>query len=173
MTSRLRQIVLTDDVIACQREEGTFEIHHASKRDVAGAEEPTGMPPSVRTWLEQTDSFFIGTVASNGWPHVQHRGGKPGFVRLLDDHRFALDDVAGNGQMLTVGNLRGNDRVMVFLIDYQQSARLKIWGRAAVSLATPGEKAYANRIRTIIVRTEAWNFNCSAFIPKLFKFDEV
>ena len=74
--------------------------------------------------------------------------------------------------MLTIGNLRGNDRVMVFLIDYQQSARLKIWGRATVSLATPGETTYANRVRTITVAVEAWNFNCSAFIPKLFKFDE-
>ena len=77
----------------------------------------------------------------------------------------------GNGQMLTVGNLKGNDRVMLFLIDYEHSARLKLWGRAAVALATPGETDYERRVRAITVELEAWNFNCSAFIPKRVRFD--
>jgi predicted pyridoxine 5'-phosphate oxidase superfamily flavin-nucleotide-binding protein len=171
MASRLRQIVLTDDVVAAQREEGTHEQFAHTRGASATGDEPVVMPANVRDWLAQTDSFFLATVASNGWPYMQHRGGEPGFVRVLDERRFAFDDVAGNGQMLTVGNLKGNDRVMLFLIDYEQSARLKIWGRASVALATPGETAYEQRVRTITVAVEAWNFNCSAFIPKLVRFD--
>ena len=129
------------------------------------------MPDNVRSWLQQTDSFFIATVSATGWPYMQHRGGEPGFVRVLDERRFAFDDVAGNGQMLTVGNLKGNDHVMLFLIDYEHSARLKLWGHATVALATPGETDYERRVRTITIELEAWNFNCSAFIPKLVRFD--
>ncbi|MES2959039.1 MAG: pyridoxamine 5'-phosphate oxidase family protein [Pseudomonadota bacterium] len=169
MASRLRQIVLTDDVIASQREEGTHE-QFAQPKHVPDGTAPA-MPDNVRSWLAQTDSFFIATVSATGWPYMQHRGGAPGFVRVLDERRFAFDDVAGNGQMLTVGNLRGNDRVMLFLIDYEHSARLKLWGRASVVLSTPGESDYERRVRTITVDLEAWNFNCSAFIPKLVRFD--
>jgi predicted pyridoxine 5'-phosphate oxidase superfamily flavin-nucleotide-binding protein len=171
MASRLRRIVLTADVIAAQREEGTHEQFGSSRGATSSGDEPVVMPDNVRDWLATTDSFFIATVAGSGWPYMQHRGGEPGFVHVLDERRFAFDDVAGNGQMLTVGNLRGNDRVMLFLIDYEQSARLKIWGHASVALATPGQSAYEQRVRTITVEVEAWNFNCSAFIPKLVRFD--
>ena len=129
------------------------------------------MPDNVRSWLQQTDSFFIATVSATGWPYMQHRGGEPGFVRVQGERHFAFDDVAGNGQMLTVGNLKGNNRVMLFLIDYEHAARLKLWGRATVALATPGETDYERRVRTITVELEAWNFNCSAFMPKLVRFD--
>ena len=81
-------------------------------------------------FIKDTDSFFIGTASRDGWPHLQHRGGPPGFLKVLDDRTLAFADYAGNRQYITVGNLSENDRVMLFVIDYQRGRRLKIWGRA-------------------------------------------
>ncbi len=102
---------------------------------------------------------------------VQHRGGKPGMIPQVDEHHFEFDDVAGNGQMITVGNLHDNDRVMLFLIDYTEARRLKLWGHATVRDATPDVHDYRARMRTIRIRLAAWNFNCSSFIPQMVRFD--
>jgi hypothetical protein len=41
--------------------------------------------------------------------------------------------------MITVGNPRDHNRVMLFLIGYEQRAHLKPWGRTAVTELTPDE----------------------------------
>lgn len=162
-------IAFTDSVRDAQRTEGTRGDYAAL--DASGTAANDTLVPPVAEWLAKADSFFLSTVGSNGWPYVQHRGGAPGMIRLVDERHFEFDDVAGNGQMITVGNLRDNDRVMLFLIDYAESRRLKLWGNATVRDATPDEHDYRARKRTIRIRLAAWNFNCSAFIPQMFRFE--
>ncbi len=169
MNRGFADIVFTDSVREAQRAEGTRD-DYAALDDPATASIETLIPP-VAEWLARADSFFISTVGANGWPYVQHRGGKPGMIRLIDQRHFEFDDVAGNGQMITVGNLRDNDRVMLFLIDYTEARRLKLWGRATVRDATPDVHDYRARMRTIRIRLAAWNFNCSSFIPQMVRFD--
>ncbi len=169
MNRGFADIVFTDAVRDAQRREGTRD-------DLAALDDPAAsttdaLIPPVAEWLARADSFFISTVGANDWPYMQHRGGKPGMIRLVDEHHFEFDDVAGNGQMITVGNLRDNDRVMLFLIDYTQAQRLKLWGRATVRDATPEVNDYRVRRRTIRIRLAAWNFNCSSFIPQMVRFD--
>ena len=36
-------------------------------------------------FIAERDSFYMATVSESGWPYVQHRGGPPGFVKVLDD----------------------------------------------------------------------------------------
>ena len=81
-------------------------------------------------FIAAADSFFIGTASDEGWPHVQHRGGPAGFLKVLDDRTLAFADFAGNKHYITAGNLSENDKVLLFLIDYERGRRLKIWGRA-------------------------------------------
>ncbi len=169
MSRSFADIAFTASVRDAQRAEGTRDDYAALDGSTAAANDT--LLPAVAEWLGRADSFFISTVGSNGWPYVQHRGGKPGMIRLVDAQHFEFDDVAGNGQMITVGNLRYNDRVMLFLIDYTESRRLKLWGHATVSDATPDVRDYRARVRTIRVGLAAWNFNCSAFIPQMFRFD--
>jgi len=137
----------------------------------AGAVRAPRIEGPVADWLRRADSFFVATVSSSGWPYVQHRGGAPGMLRVVDERHFEFDDVAGNGQMITVGNLRDNDRVMLIFVDYEQRARLKLWGRATVSELTPDEPDYDRRVRRIRIRLEAASFNCSAFIPQMVRFE--
>ena len=82
--------------------------------------------------LRRANSIIIGTASREGWPHVQHRGGPPGFIKVLAPDELAFADYSGNRQYITVGNLAENDRMMLLLLDYAAGTRLKIWGRAEV-----------------------------------------
>jgi uncharacterized protein len=127
-------------------------------------------------FIAAADSFFIATANSDGWPHVQHRGGPAGFLKVLDERTLAFADFSGNKQYITVGNLAENDRVMLFLIDYARGRRLKIWGRAKVSEDDPellrrvSDPDYPAHVeRAIRIEVVAWDLNCRQHFPKLVR----
>jgi uncharacterized protein len=130
----------------------------------------------LAAFIAATDSFFIATANRDGWPHIQHRGGPAGFLKVLDDRTLAFGDFSGNKQYITVGNLAENDRVMLFLIDYERGRRLKIWGRAAAidddaalfrQVSDPDYPAHVERV--IRIHVEAWDLNCRQHFPKLVR----
>jgi len=128
----------------------------------------------LKAFIGTTTSFFIGTASLDGWPHVQHRGGPPGFLATLDDCTLAFADYLGNQQYITVGNLTENDRVLLLLVDYQRGRRLKIWGRGTVIDNEPEliervrDPAYPAKIERVIrIDVEAWDLNCRQHLPKL------
>ncbi len=83
------------------------------------------------------DSFYLATVSQSGWPYIQHRGGPPGFLHLLDDTTLAMADFGGNRQYITTGNLRGSDRACLFLMDYPR--------RAGAEKSTPPSRSWRQR----------------------------
>jgi uncharacterized protein len=124
----------------------------------------------------------MATVSETGWPYVQHRGGPRGFAKVLDAHRIAFADFAGNRQLVSLGNVAGNDRVALLLIDYAHRVRLKILGRLSVTafdvrdaphaaLLEPGYAAKPQRVFTIAVR--AFDWNCPQHIPVRVDAEEV
>jgi predicted pyridoxine 5'-phosphate oxidase superfamily flavin-nucleotide-binding protein len=127
-------------------------------------------------FVAQADSFFIGTANREGWPHVQHRGGPAGFLKVLDDHTLAFADYAGNKQYITTGNLTENDRAVLFLIDYERGRRLKVWGRGVVIDNDPAlldcvkDSNYPAKVERVIrVDVIAWDLNCRQHFPKLIR----
>jgi uncharacterized protein len=130
----------------------------------------------LTAFIAAADSFFIGTASGDGWPHVQHRGGPPGFLKVLDERTLAFADYSGNKQYITVGNLAENDRVMLFIIDYERGRRLKIWGRASI---IEDDAALFRRVsdadypahveRVIRIEVEAWDLNCRQHFPRLIR----
>jgi len=125
----------------------------------------------ARAFIAQRDSFYLGTASADGRPYIQHRGGPAGFVKILDDHTLALADFPGNKQYITLGNLSENDRVHLFLMDYPNRVRLKIWGRAEFIeddpdlLALVDDPDYGVRpLRVLRIRVEAYDFNCPKHI---------
>lgn len=125
-------------------------------------------------FIRAADSFFIGTASHEGWPHIQHRGGPPGFLKVLDDHTLVFGDFAGNKQYITAGNLAENDRVLLFLIDYEHGRRLKIWGCATVIDDDPvlrqrvSDPNYPAKVERVIrIDVLAWDLNCRQHFPKL------
>ena len=83
-------------------------------------------------FIARQRSFFLATASAEGQPYVQHRGGPPGFLHVLDERTLAFADYRGNRQFISLGNLAENPRVHLFLIDYAERARVKVWGRARV-----------------------------------------
>lgn len=127
--------------------------------------------PDLAGFIAEQDSVFLATASADGQPYVQHRGGPPGFLRVLDRHTLAFADFAGNRQYITVGNLSENPRAQLFLIDYASRTRVKIWGVAEcvddpallAALMPPGYEARGERV--IVFRVRAWDANCPRHIP--------
>jgi uncharacterized protein len=122
-------------------------------------------------FLAQIDTAFLATASADGEPYVQHRGGPKGFIRALDDHTLGFLDLAGNRQYLTVGNLRDNDRVLLFLIDYATRRRVKVWGTAKAVALTDELRAQlavprGRPERAILITVTRWDINCPAHIPQ-------
>ncbi|MGI9389323.1 MAG: pyridoxamine 5'-phosphate oxidase family protein [Boseongicola sp.] len=140
-----------------------------------------GLDDDTRDFIATRTSFYMATVGETGWPYVQHRGGPPGFLTLLDDALVGFADYKGNKQLISKGNLTGNDRVSLFLMDYARKARLKIIGHAkmilgeddpelAAQLETVGQGP-VERLTTI--RIVAYDWNCPKYIEPRFTEAEI
>jgi predicted pyridoxine 5'-phosphate oxidase superfamily flavin-nucleotide-binding protein len=138
--------------------------------------------PAEAAFIAQRDSLYLASVSETGWPYVQHRGGPPGFVRLLDDRTLAFADFRGNRQYISLGNLAANDRVAMILMDYPNRARLKIYGRLT-SVALAADPALAEAVaaqgyrgrpeRILKVALEAFDWNCPQHITPRFTSAEL
>jgi uncharacterized protein len=129
--------------------------------------------PELRAFIEAQTSVFLATASAEGQPYIQHRGGPPGFLRMLDDTTLAFVDYVGNRQFITLGNLAENAKAHLFLIDYAHRKRVKLWGTARViegdeeltrRLMPPGYKARASQV--IVFEVTAWDENCPQHIPQ-------
>lgn len=127
-----------------------------------------------RDFIENRDGFYQATVSETGWPYVQFRGGQPGFLRVIDDRTIAYADLRGNRQYISVGNLDGDDRVSLILMDYARARRLKIWGHAvtfeAGNIDAGGSDTPAERV--VMIHVQAFDWNCPRHIPRRFTVDE-
>jgi uncharacterized protein len=117
---------------------------------------------ALAAFIAERNSFYIGTASADGQPYIQHRGGPKGFLRVLDGRTLAFADLEGNRQYITVGNLAENPKAFLFLMDYANRRRVKIWGTARVE-SVAGQRA-------IVFAVESWDINCPQHIPR--KFDE-
>jgi predicted pyridoxine 5'-phosphate oxidase superfamily flavin-nucleotide-binding protein len=135
---------------------------------------------NLERFLAHIDTAFLATADREYQPYVQHRGGPKGFIKALDEHTLAFADFAGNRQYITVDTLKDNDKVLLFLIDYERKRRVKLWGHAktvdatpelVARLATPGYKARIERV--VLITVTAWDVNCPAHIPQKLDATEV
>lgn len=129
------------------------------------------------SFIAARDSFYIASVSETGWPYVQHRGGATGFLRVLDERTLAFPDYRGNRQYISLGNLSANPRVALFLMDYPNRRRLKIYATAeikdlrsdpelAAKLASPSSTAKVER--AFVLTIEAFDWNCPQHIVPRF-----
>jgi uncharacterized protein len=170
-------VAFTASVKAVQARKG-------SRRSYARMEEGgswrTRITPDLAQFIEAQTSIFLATANLEGQPYIQHRGGPPGFLRVLDDRTIGFADFAGNRQYITVGNLADNPRAHLFLIDYVHRRRVKIWGEARVvegdatliaKLMPEGYKARPEQ--AILFTLSAWDANCPQHIPQRFEASDV
>ena len=136
--------------------------------------------PDLAEFIAAQTSIFIATANAEGQPYIQHRGGPPGFLHVLDDQTVGFADFVGNRQYITQGNLADNPKAHLFLIDYAQRSRVKIWGEARVvegdaeltaTLMPEGYKAWAEQ--AILFTVSAWDANCPRHMPQRFDAADV
>jgi predicted pyridoxine 5'-phosphate oxidase superfamily flavin-nucleotide-binding protein len=155
-----------------------------SRRNYGRMEErgawPTRITPDLAAFIAAQISVFLATANAEGQPYIQHRGGPPGFLRVLDDKTIGFADFAGNRQYITQGNLADNPKAYLFLIDYAHKQRIKIWGEARIvegdteliaRLMPQGYKARPEQ--AILFTVSAWNQNCEQHIPQRFEKADV
>ena len=125
--------------------------------------------PDEAAFIQAQRSFYMATVSETGWPYVQHRGGAPGFLRVVDAKTLSFADLPGNRQFISVGNVAQDNRVALILMDYTHRQRLKLLGRLSVE-ESPGT---GRTERTMTIHVEAFDWNCPKYIPMRFEADDV
>ena len=140
----------------------------------------TTIPPDLAGFIAAQTSVFLGTANAAGQPYIQHRGGPPGFLHMLDNSTIAFADFRGNRQFISTGNLAENPQAFLFLMDYATRSRIKIWGEARVVEDDPNLLAQlmpadykARGEQAILFRVKAWDANCPQHIPQRFDAADV
>lgn len=170
-------VAFTPSVKAVQSRHGS---RHSYARIEARGGWPSAITDELKAALEAQTSIFMATANAEGQPYIQHRGGPPGFLRVLDEYTIAFADFSGNRQYVTVGNLAENPKAQLFLIDYAELRRVKIWGTARV---VEDDEALMARLmpkdyracgeRVILFSVTAWDRNCSQHLPRRYDADDV
>jgi uncharacterized protein len=179
MGHRFAELAFTPAVKAVQEQQGS---RSAYRRLEAGEPHHDRLGPAEAAFLAARDSFYLATVSETGWPYVQHRGGPPGFVRVLDERTIGFADLGGNRQYVSVGNLGHDDRVALILVDYPARRRLKLLGRARLvepeedpamlaRLTPPGRDARVER--GVLIEVLAFDWNCPQRITPRFTAAEI
>ena len=179
MNSRFAEIAFTAAVKRLQERDGSRPHYARGEINAATAD---SMGQSEAAFISERDSFYMATVSETGWPYLQHRGGPKGFLKVLDARTLAFADFRGNRQHVSEGNLAGNDRVALILMDYANRHRLKLLGRAraidaaddAALLDSLGDAGYRARVeRAVVIRVEAFDWNCPQHITPRFSAMEL
>jgi len=170
-------VAFTKTVKAIQARKGS---RHAYARMEQGGSWEQSITAELKAEIEAQTSVFLATANSQGQPYIQHRGGPAGFLKVLDEHTIGFADFAGNRQYITQGNLEENPKAQLFLIDYLNRRRIKIWGTARV---VEGDDALLQRLmpagyrarpeQVMLFTVNAWDLNCPQHIPQRFEAADV
>src|SRR5258708_4618099 len=167
MAANFLNLAVTESVRKAQ------EHYFGGSHSFVGAPERDALTEDEITFIQERDSFYLATISESGWPYIQHRGGRAGFLRVLNQQTLAFADYRGNRQMLSTGNLAANNRVALFLMDYPQRTRLKILGHASVKdarrhpelvqqLAEPDVQRIVERL--FLIEVVSFDWNCPKYI---------
>jgi predicted pyridoxine 5'-phosphate oxidase superfamily flavin-nucleotide-binding protein len=178
MSYRFLDIASTPGVRAAQNANGSGEYWANFEGDRAFDR----FTPAEAAFIAERDSFYMATVSESGWPYVQHRGGPPGFIRILDEKTLAIPDFRGNRQYISTGNLATDDRAALILMDYPNRRRLKLYAhveardlaadsKLAAELPLPGYRAKVER--GLIIHLAACDWNCPQHIVPRFSEAEL
>ncbi len=170
-------VAFTPTVKALQTRKGSREAY--ARMEERGSWE-SRITPDLAAFIAAQTSVFLATASGDGQPYIQHRGGPPGFLRVLDERTIGFVDFSGNRQFISQGNLADNPKAHLFLIDYAHRRRIKIWGTARIvegdealmaRLMPEGYKARPEQV--LLFTVLAWDSNCPQHIPQRFEAADV
>lgn len=169
-------IAFTDTVKRIQKKKGSRNSYANMEQNGSWQYTVTSF---LRDFIAARDSFYMASVNSEGYPYIQHRGGPKGFLRVIDQKTLGFADFQGNRQYLSYGNIEDNNKVSLFLMDYPNKIRIKIWGTAEVreddqklieKLSVSDDRK--NIEHTFLIHIEAWDRNCPKYITQRYTKEE-
>lgn len=177
MNRPISDIAFTPAVKAAQQQRGSREAYE--KMEQRGGWQKT-ITADLAEFIAQRDSFYLATASAAGQPYIQHRGGVKGFLKVIDEQTLGFADFSGNAQYISIGNLDENSKAFIFLMDYPNRRRIKIWGTAQVVegddelLSQLVDAGYRGKPeRAFLFRVEAWDVNCPQHIHRRWSEEEL
>ena len=172
------EILFVNEVRALQEQVGSAEKY----QEIYSQRTKDALDELDKNFIVTRSSFYIASVSKTGWPYVQHRGGPAGFLKAIGDNKLGFIDYPGNRQFITMGHAAEEDRVALFLMDYERQARLKILGRLTMQQAADADPALCEQLsisgqarmeRVATIDVVAVDWNCPKYIPQLLSADNV
>jgi uncharacterized protein len=176
MAEKFLELLVTPSVAQAQ------ERYYGSSQPVSSEAERDALTDDETQFIQLRDSFYMATLSESGWPYMQHRGGKPGFLQVISSTILAFADYRGNRQILSTGNIAANDRVCLFLMDYPQRTRLKILGHARIKDARQHPELVAQFAgpdvqhiveRVFFIDVVSFDWNCPKHITPRYTVAEI
>ena len=168
MKHPISDIAFTPSVKLAQEQRGSRENYQRMEQRGGWQHELT---LELAAFISDRDSFYLGTASADGQPYIQHRGGAKGFLKVVDEKTLGFADFVGNAQYISVGNLEENNKAFIFLMDYPNRRRIKIWGASEIVEGDAGlvqqltDHEYQGKPqRAVLFHIEAWDVNCPQHI---------
>lgn len=117
-----------------------------------------------KAFIEARDFFFLTTVDHRGYPTCSYKGGRPGFVKVLDAKTLAFPSYDGNGMYLSMGNLTAHDKVGLLFIDFETPRRLRLHGTAAIDPDDSLRRNMTGAELVVRIRVTEVFVNCPRYI---------
>jgi len=155
----------------------TDSIYHSGMRQLQDARETRALADRLqnvtmraaftdedRAFIERCPMFFIATADGEGRPDCSHKGGLPGFVRVIDERTLAIPDYDGNGMYRTWGNVLVNPYVGLLFVDFENPKRIRVSGKAQVCEDDPLRCKFPGSAFIVRVTAELIFPNCPRYI---------
>jgi predicted pyridoxine 5'-phosphate oxidase superfamily flavin-nucleotide-binding protein len=177
MKRPISDIAFTPAVKLAQKQRGSRNNYQRAEQRGGWQHELT---LELAAFISERDSFYLGTASADGQPYIQHRGGAKGFLKIVDEKTLGFADFVGNAQYISVGNLDENNKAFIFLMDYPNRRRIKIWGTSEI---VEGNDTLLQKLtdddykgkpqRSFLFHIEAWDANCPQHILPRWTEDEI
>lgn len=178
MAKNFAEIAFTDPIKKLQEKYGSRKSYERMEKfNVID-----GLTTNEKTFIENQNSFYLATTNTNNYPYIQHRGGPKGFLKVLDSKRLGFIDFSGNKQYISVGNIKTNKNVSIFIMDYPNKSRLKIFAKSEIIEVADNPTLFKNLNlkdynfkpeRMIVFHIEAYDWNCPQHITQRYTMQEI
>ena len=133
------------------------------------AETGAALSATQQQLISRADTFFIATDNPEHGADVSHKGGNPGFLRVVDERHIAFPDYNGNSMFNTLGNLTVNPQAGLLFIDFDSGRTLQLSGRASTDWNATRIAKFAGAERVVDFELEQLIDNPAGF-PLTAKF---
>jgi len=123
-------ILVRESVGNCPKYIQRREPHEAAAATVAPRAGGCELDDERRALIERADTVFVGSLHPERGVDTSHRGGAPGFIRVVDASTLRIPDYPGNSMFMTLGNFAADARASLAVLDFERRLIVSLSGTA-------------------------------------------